>query len=118
MIEIGTPSSHRITPRIDDLLSSITLTDAKTPIGDSKSPAEVLSCRKRTIASPQDHSPNAVVLAKFPGREERSFEHTAVAIPWRDTMAQNESLNVDTVDSGHCQEGSFSWPDLLCVPMS
>jgi hypothetical protein len=28
--------------------------------------AEVLSCRKRTVASPQDHSPNAMVPAKFP----------------------------------------------------
>jgi hypothetical protein len=31
-------------------------------------------------------------------------------------MAQKEPLNVD--EGGHCQEGSFGWPDVLSEPMS
>ena len=34
----------------------------------------------------------------------------------RESKAQKESWNVD--EKGHCQEGSFGWPDVLCVTMN
>jgi hypothetical protein len=68
MTEIGTPSSHRITPRIDETFLSPRTEGCRESSEWSLeiASAGVLSCRKRTVASPQDHSPNAIVPAKFP----------------------------------------------------
>src|SRR5262245_34135922 len=80
MIESGTPSSHRITPRIDKpFLSPRTQAAVKAPSGDSNSPAEVLSCRKRTDVSPQDQSTNAMVAAKFPAMQTQGLVRLRVA---------------------------------------